>query len=407
MTKKLNKNTAASEELFKRLESNDSEGLDDFEKEALEGFASLENPELAKSLNDTLHSKINDVYFEKKSGNRTFFYLSMAAGFVVVIGLSVLFYTFFTGQKQELALNKEAELTEKLPDHQAGPLNEANVVTAPAVPNTQEEADKSGASGKVAADKDQRESNKQADALEQASVNTKVAEGKHTKTGDFETTVSKPSEEANNGPTTTAAAPIVVSEVAKEPMHAEKALEKEAPGKADIHNKDLDEAKPRSTVGGSKKKTAKANAPAESEKKEASKGEGLADDYKKTEEASKLAANQSAPAAGAAASTGTTRREDGLLTQPVFATKNYSKAQDYIKSEIDKNTTLKNNIKEFTAKLTIDEKGIVTKVKFVSSFANCVTCEKDLETILLKMPSWQAATQGGKKVKETMHFVYP
>lgn len=395
MTKKLNKNTASSDELFNRLGLQDSGGLDDFEKEALEGFASLENPALAKALNEKLDAKINEVYFEKKSGNRALFYLSMAAGLVMVVGLSIFFYNFLNDQKTELALNKEAEL----PDMQAAPLNEASAITTPAESNTQEEADKSGGSAKTVNDNDQREGKKQPNAIEQNAVNTK--------TGDFEITVSKPSEDINNGQGKAASAPVVISEVAKEPAHAEKALEKEAPGKADTYNKDLDEAKPRSTIGGLKKNSAKNNAPASSYKKEESKGEGLADDYKEADNTPKLATNQSVPASGVVTATETTRRNENGLTQPMFVNKNYNKAQDYIKTEIDKTAILKNNVIEFTAKITIDEKGVVTKVKFVTSFTNCSTCEKDLETILLKMPNWQAATKGGKKVKETIHFVYP
>ena len=73
MAQKLNKHTPDSDDLLKRLETNDSGGLDDFEKEALEGFASLENPELARKLNSQLTDKLNEVYFEKKQGKKTFF----------------------------------------------------------------------------------------------------------------------------------------------------------------------------------------------------------------------------------------------------------------------------------------------------------------------------------------------
>ncbi|HRD40341.1 MAG TPA: hypothetical protein PLC65_17060, partial [Bacteroidia bacterium] len=95
------------------------------------------------------------------------------------------------------------------------------------------------------------------------------------------------------------------------------------------------------------------------------------------------------------------------ISQPVFIQKSYVNAQAYIKSEIDKNATLKSNVKEFKAKLSIDENGKITKVKFLSSFANCTNCEKDLESILLKMPNWKPAQKGGKAIKETLHFGYP
>ncbi|HRD40339.1 MAG TPA: hypothetical protein PLC65_17050, partial [Bacteroidia bacterium] len=108
MANKLNKHTPSSDELLKRLETNDSAGLDDFEKEALEGFASLENPELARSLQAKLDARISEEYSQKKSGNRTFFYLSMAAGLILVIGLTVIFYNSLNSYKAELALSESA-----------------------------------------------------------------------------------------------------------------------------------------------------------------------------------------------------------------------------------------------------------------------------------------------------------
>ena len=88
MTKKLNKHTPNSEELFSRLDSNNSEGLDDFEKEALEGFSSIENNDVAKELHSKLDARINEVYFEKKNSRSPLYYLSFAAGLILVIGLS-------------------------------------------------------------------------------------------------------------------------------------------------------------------------------------------------------------------------------------------------------------------------------------------------------------------------------
>lgn len=406
MAQKLNKHTHNSEDLLKRLNSNDSAGLDDFEKEALEGFASLENPALAQSLNKQLDAKLNEVYFEKKSGKGTFFYLSMAAGLVVVVGLSILFYTFFVNQKQELALNNETELTEKLPGQPSTSFNETNTVVNES--NSQEDGTKSNGSGKAMTDHDQSEK-KQSQILEKDAISHPSGMNKDTKPADTETSVSKPIEDANNGPATKAPVPVtIVSEEQKEPARSEKVADKEAPGKTiDENNKDLNEARPRSTIGGLKKKSAKTNAPAESEKKEESKGEGLADD-KKADEAPKLAANQSVSSSAAGAvSGGDTRRDDGLFSPPVFAQKNYSKPQEYIKDEIEKNVLLKTNVKAFKAKVTIDEKGKVTKVKFLTSFTNCSNCEKQLESILLNMPNWQAATQAGKKTKEIIDFVFP
>ena len=105
MAKGLNKHTPDSEELLKRLNTNDSSGLDDFEKEALEGFESLDNIEEATRLTNSLNQKIDEVYSKKEGGNKKgAFYLSMAAGLVLVVGLSV-FLVNYLGEKKELALS--------------------------------------------------------------------------------------------------------------------------------------------------------------------------------------------------------------------------------------------------------------------------------------------------------------
>ena len=115
MANKLNKHTPNSDELLKRLETNDAAGLDDFEKEAMEGFASLESPELARSLQAKLDARISEEYSQRKSGNRTFLYLSMAAGLILIIGLTVIFYNSLNSNKAELALSESAEQKESVP----------------------------------------------------------------------------------------------------------------------------------------------------------------------------------------------------------------------------------------------------------------------------------------------------
>src|ERR1700752_3163871 len=100
MAKGLKKHAPDSEELLKRLNSNDTGGLDDFEKEALEGFDSLENAELAKNLTDSLNKKIEEKYFQKEGGNKKgLMYLSMAAGLVLIVGLSIFFMNIMGDKK--------------------------------------------------------------------------------------------------------------------------------------------------------------------------------------------------------------------------------------------------------------------------------------------------------------------
>jgi len=401
MTKKLNKNTPNSDELLKRLESNDSGGLDDFEKEALEGFASLENPALAKSLNNKLNAQIDEVYFEKKSGKGTFFYLSMAAGLVIVVGLSVLFYTFFTNGKQELALNNENDKTEQLPG-QPSPALESNEPNNAA---PEEESSKENPASGSSHDLKQETENET--RRENQMVSTKSTANKNEQSTDDAKASDKDQLTRNNREESNAPAPVTaLAEEQKEVFKAEKVSEKEAPSKPS-EDKGLADAKPRSTVpiGGPKKKAAIGESDSRKERSK-SEGEALATEDKTEDNLAKVNNVPASQAAGAGLISGK-KDESSVLAQPVFINKNYSKAQDYIKSEIDKNATLKNNVKEFKAKLTINENGKVSKVKFLTDLSNCNNCEKELENILLNMPNWQAATQEGKKVKESIHFVYP
>lgn len=396
MAQKLNKHTPGSDELLKRLENHDQSGLDDFEKEALEGFESLENNELARKLNSQVTDKINEVYFQKKQSKKTFFYLSMAAGFALVIGLGFLFYTFFTQQKQELALNKEAELTESLP----------GAAPASTVPNAEPIGDNSMIS------EDKSQPSKEMDKKETKSTSktetfNSQSGGKNSSVTDAVATGSeniKSNEQVNNGPVTAAQTPAaIVTEESKELYREEKPADKDLETKT-ISGKESQDIRARSTVpmGGLKKKAAKDEAPAKEKRKNEAEGEALAtDDYKADKTAPTVLASQKG-----AGATGESLNENSL-SQPVFANKNYSKPQQYIKAEIDKNELLKTNVKEFKAKVTIDENGKVTKVKFLTSFSNCSACESEVEKILLNMPVWTPAKQGGKTVKETIHFIYP
>ena len=70
MAPQINKNINDKENLLNRLETGDSSGLDDFEKEALEGFASLENNELANKLSDSVTQKIEETYFPERDALR-------------------------------------------------------------------------------------------------------------------------------------------------------------------------------------------------------------------------------------------------------------------------------------------------------------------------------------------------
>ncbi len=115
--KNLDKNKPLSpEELFQLLDKQsnnetDFDGMDDFEKEALEGFSTFSTPEKARALTDELNIAISKKVAEEKGGQKNrIIWFSAAASIVLIIVVSV----FFLKQTKEdsasnLALNETKE----------------------------------------------------------------------------------------------------------------------------------------------------------------------------------------------------------------------------------------------------------------------------------------------------------
>jgi hypothetical protein len=435
MAKGLNKHTPDSDELLKRLETKDSSGLDDFEKEALEGFDSLDNVELAKNLNASLNEKLDEKYFQKEGGNKKgWMYLSMAAGLVLVVGLSIFFMNIM-GDKKEISM-ENAPSPEKIANEVAKP-SDLNPAPAELEEAPKTEGKSSGAGGEVpvttvdaiikseekfvstkdiASDTREQQPDKDDGLTSRMVLKEKKSENKESfkssdaESGDdlknFESDKSKGPPAANNAPTT----PMVVLEDQKaKPVQtapgtkSQEENEKVALSKTNSDNNNVARNDTKSGKAESKKSSAK-------ERRKDQKAESLGnEDVVVTIDESTIqkqtSINQSVAAGGIA--TGTKRDESGNYHNAEFGYRAYNKPQDYIKVEIDKSEMLKTNVKAFKAELTIDEKGLVTAVKFLTTFDNCTGCKKELEKILLNMPGWKAATKGEKTVTETVSFIYP
>lgn len=114
----LNKHKPLSpEELFELLDKQSSnettiDGMDDFEKEALEGFTAYSSPEKAKALTEELNraisKKVGDV--DKGSSKNKVIWFSAAASIVFFIMISVFFlYNSKEDTQTNLALNETKE----------------------------------------------------------------------------------------------------------------------------------------------------------------------------------------------------------------------------------------------------------------------------------------------------------
>lgn len=391
MAKGLNKHTPNSDELLKRLESNDSSGLDDFEKEALEGFDSLENVELAKNLTDALNKKIDEKYLNKEGGNKKgLMYLSMAAGLVLVVGLSIFFMNIM-GDKKEMAM-ESAPTTEQI----------ANEVTKPTDISPAEEPAKAGGKGgevntvsstdalsennhaKTAADKD--------DGLTSGMVTKESKPGQSIADSESEKDYkNQPETKTTSGPPTANNAPVTTPAVTEDLKTKDK---------EEVANEKISLAKTSSDAN-SQAESGKASGVKKRSviRKEKNKsGEALGTDDVKANDESTV----SQVAVGGVV-TEPKRDESGYVHNVEFSNHAYSKPQDYLKVEINKSEMLKTNVKAFKAELTINEKGTVTSVKFLTPFEqSCTGCKKELEKILLNMPGWKPKS---KSAVETVSYI--
>lgn len=401
MAKGLNKHTPNSDELLKRLESNDSSGLDDFEKEALEGFDSLENVELAKNLTDSLNKKIDEKYLNKESGGKKgMMYLSLAAGLVLVVGLSIFFMNIM-GDKKEMAM-ESAPTTEQITNEVAKPTDlapaeeaaradekggEVNTITTT---DALAETAATGAGKDVPNDTRKKSETDKDDGLTSRRVvkETKPTESVANNEGDYkklpETKTTSGPPAGNNAPVS----PSVVMLEDQKSLDREESNEKVSLSK---NNSDANQQSESSKASGVKKRAAP--------KKEKSKsGEALASD----DIAAKDESTISQTVVGGVAAAEPKRDESGYLHNVEYGNHAYYKPQDYLKVEINKSEMLKTNVKAFKAELTINEKGTVTAVKFLTTFDDCTGCKKELEKILLNMPGWKPKS---KSAVETVSYI--
>jgi hypothetical protein len=405
MAKGLNKHTPNSDELLKRLESNDSSGLDDFEKEALEGFDSLENVVLAKNLTDSLNKKIDEKYLSKESGGKKgMMYLSLAAGLVLVVGLSIFFMNIM-GDKKEMAMesaptteqitNEVAKPTDLAPAEEAaradGKGGEVNTITT-----TDALAEKAATGGgKDVSNLDSRKKNEtdKDDGLTSRMVvkETKPEQSIADKEGEKDYK-KQPETKTTSGPPAGNSVPASPSVVLEDQKSQDKEEERNEKVSLSKNNADANQQTESGKASGVKKRAAP--------KKEKSKsGEVLASDDIAAKDESTL----SQTVVGGVAAAEPKRDESGNLHNVEYGNHAYYKPQDYLKVEINKSEMLKTNVKAFKAELTINEKGTVTAVKFLTGFtSNCPNCKKELEKILLNMPGWKPKS---KTAVETVSYI--
>lgn len=458
MNKKINKHTSTgsvtdSEELFKHLQEGDANGFDDFEKEALEGFSSLENIELSKKVNDELTKKIEDKYFKKEGSKKPFIYWSMAAGLALIIGLSVFFFNNMTKKEASLAYSEKAEETNQK-------LQEEVTKVSPDI----------SPSNNLESAEPQKERNLGGEKGEDAKSKTKSSQDLDSRT----TTADVPKSEPGgyvNGPVN-AAPKVALEEEQKNQLAAtgagaggkdagnlndglyktdakkleDKTKESNRDDKPDDKVKQEKMVMQSTSVAANKRNETKGKKSSEQKEyrandnsqspsvpatKDAS-GEGLATDElashntntKNTNEVDreKTQVDKNAEEKSAKQPVETVSLKGGVAKGDVvtempmrrssyFKTPKFANHNDYFKAEIDKNEILKTNLlkynKSFRIDLIIDEKGKVTKATADIPEKNCADCKKEMEKIILSMPAWEPAElNNGRATQQSFYFNY-
>jgi hypothetical protein len=132
------------DQLFNKAKA-DKQGLDDFEKDAIEGFDMLESEKEAADLKASLDTLIQKELFAKEEERNPKVYWFAAAGLILVVGLSVLFVlnnNDSLSNSHDVAIINNAQESEKnvLPDSKAELKEQAVTPPTEAVTVTDEES---------------------------------------------------------------------------------------------------------------------------------------------------------------------------------------------------------------------------------------------------------------------------
>lgn len=132
------------DQLFNKAKA-DKQGLDDFEKDAIEGFDMLESEQEALELKASLDTRIQKELFAKEEERNPKVYWFAAAGLILVIGLTVLFIrnnndSLSNGHDVAIVNNVQESEKNVLPDSKAELKEQAVAPPTEAVTVTDEES---------------------------------------------------------------------------------------------------------------------------------------------------------------------------------------------------------------------------------------------------------------------------
>ena len=408
----------SSEELLELLNTKTSDGillsdLDDFEKDALEGFMGESNPEAVKKMIGEVESSIEQrlTVHQAPSKKNRIAWFSIAACIVLIIGLSV-FFLQETTQKEEIALNdsnaksqEEARPNNSSPDIEA--TKQDHLVTKDAitetanVPNPQErkanffkleeESDRNTSPSKNGDELlKNREKQKYTNQVDyEASLQQKNAPAKAIMADDVSLATNAKGESYKQG--------VVEGYDVVKDGDVLTTFEK-ATGKQIVNT---------SPVAATKGATTNNMASVAKEVVEAKK---------KTESKAKDDVNDNDQVSDAISSTRVMSRVDAttetVITEPNYS-ENYSNSyykggngelKKYVQNYLQKTNSIGSLKGTYQIKGQVSKDGKFKVLSIVNSTKDCLNCERKLESILNATTEWKPALKNGQNSDSEANF---
>lgn len=386
--------------------NSDFDNLDEFERDAMEGFESFGSSEEAKALLDEINLEISKKIQEKGPSRRNgVIWFSAAASLLLIISLSV----FLVNKTEEetgsnIALNTEVS---KDSGKEFAPQAE-EAETSKTTPDQTTAEGKKDRLETVVESHDQMPLEKLAEEKEEPQKisasdfsNSGIANGTFATTTQNQIDASKNTIAGNTNIATkvTADGDVVTTMDAKAAMPVMQDNETKKKVKEEDKNMNDEVAATISQESLSKAETIVFNEKSNKDEK-----------FKERKVAKKAAVTKAEDTSPAyLQNTATTTVPSGYVTDAVYKVARYDGGESAIKTNVleylKKNAIAEVMKGSFKVNGTVNEKGkfILESVNSVNN--ECKDCESELKKALEAMPNWQPATQSGKAVSSKTSFV--
>lgn len=377
METKNSHNPLSAQELFNLIENkseqnNNAQDLDEFEKEALEGFEEYSSPVNAKKINDEINLAISQKIGEQSSSSKNkIIWFSAAASVALIIAISVFYFNDSNSSSDSnIALN-ENTLKEINPSQPIAPIDELKKEITPDVSNAITENDKKTKPFKIYTEKE------------------KITEGDII-TSDIKVAASRNQSQEVSG---------INSEVDLDEQSVSKNLTDSMTNKAPI---ELAKNKKENVAG-------KTN---ESREEASSFAGGIAKDKTKTDNAKDaeynriLSEDKSSISASAPSASNAEINADGITTNTrAYYAGEETAIKNYISSIAKKDNpdvVLKGKYK---INVSVNTNGSIKLNSIINTTNDCKDCVKIITKILKDMKNWNPEIKNGKAIQSNKEFV--